>query len=136
MTINIFAVATRRKLRFPIAGSISIEEVWDLPLKASREGHPDLNTLAQILHDKVEKLPRRSFVDEDVQTSENSEEVLKLEIVKEIIAIKKAEVSERQTAAVNAAKRRDLDAIIARKKDAALENLSVEELEKIRADLG
>lgn len=135
MTINIFAVATRRKLRFPISGSITVEDVWDLPLKSKRDHGADLDKLAQILDAEVEKLPRRSFVDEEVQTSENSEVLLKLEIVKAIIATKKEEASSKQTEIVNAAKRRDLDALIARKKDAALESLSVEELEKIRDNL-
>lgn len=135
MTINIFAVATRRKLRFPISGSISVEDVWDLPLKSKRDHGADLDKLAQILDAEVEKLPRRSFVDEEVQTSENSEVLLKLEIVKAIIATKKEEAASKQAEVVNAAKLRDLDALIARKKDAALENLSVEELEKLRANL-
>lgn len=139
MNNNLFATATRKKLRFPIGGSISVEDVWDLPLKAraNRPTEPSLNELAVILNDHVEALPRRSFVDDEdeTQAADPHDVVLKLEIVKTIIAVKKAEAKAKEGAAVKAGQVSELDALIARKRQAEMENLSLEELEARRKAL-
>jgi hypothetical protein len=111
----LFAEATRRKLRFPIGGSISVEDVWDLPLKPrGNRPEPSLNELAQILTDLVEKL---------------------LEIVLAVIRVKKAEAKAKEGAVAQASQLSELDALIARKRQDALANLSLEELEKRRSEI-
>lgn len=132
---NIFAKATQLKLRFPIAGSISVEDVWDLPLKAKREGHADLDVLAQTLDELVSKEPRRSFVDDAVEGAEDSHNSLKLEIVLAVIAYKKDVKRQREGAVVAAGQARVLDDAIQRKKDEQLSNMSLEELQAERAKL-
>jgi hypothetical protein len=138
----VFAEGTRRKFRFPMGaaqgGSISIEDVWDLPLKArANRNEASLNELAQILTDQVEQLPKRNFVDDDevAAKADPNNYAAKLEIVLAIISVKKAEAKAKTTAAVNASQVAELDAIIARKQQAELENLSVEELQKRREAL-
>jgi hypothetical protein len=135
---NLFAICARRKYRFPFPGktsTLSVEDVWDLPLKA-RVGRtePSLNELAQILNELVESLPKRSFVDDEDATkpSDPDHAVHKLEIVKAIIATKKDEAKSREGAAVQAGQISELDALIARKKAAELESLPLEELERRR----
>lgn len=137
MTINdLFAFATRNKLRFPISGSISVEDVWDLPLKAKREGSPSLDELAQTLDDAVQTLPRRSFVDDSEGTSEKSVAQLKLDLVLFVIDVKKREAAGKQAAVVRESQARQLDELIARKQNQELEGKSVEELRALRDSLG
>jgi len=136
----VFAEATRRKYRFHTGygGSLSVEDIWDLPLKArANRSEASLNELAQTLTDQVEQLPKRNFVDDDEVTAkaDPNNYAAKLEIVLAIISVKKAEAKAKTNAAVNASKVAELDAIIERKQQAELENLSVEELQKRRAEL-
>lgn len=137
MTIsNLFAYATRKKLRFPIGGQISVEDVWDLPLKAKREGQPSLDELAQTLDDQVRASPRRSFVDDEgSEPSEKSLTQIKLDIVLAVIAVKKEEANAKETAVVRAGQARVLDEAIQRKKDEKLGSMTLEELEVERAKL-
>lgn len=140
MTIdNLFAVATRRKYRFPATGNtggtLNVEDVWDLNLKAKREGAASLDELAQKLDDEVQKLPRRSFVDDNATESSDTDARNKLEIVLHIIQVKKAEAKANETAAVRAGEAAKLDALIQRKENQELENLDITELQKRRAAL-
>ena len=134
----LFAEATRRKLRFPINGSISVEDVWDLPLKPGKRPEPSLNELAQILTDQVEKLPKRNFIDDDEEQAAKADPThlaTKLEIVLAVIRVKKAEAKAKEGAAVQASQLNEIDALIARKRQDALANLSLEELEKRRSEI-
>lgn len=138
MTIDLFAFAARRKLRFQeLGGSLSVEDVWDLPLKAvSANRQNSLDLLAQKLQEQVDRIPRRSFVDdEQTEASDPSYAKEKLEIVLAIIAVKKAERKAREGEAQRNAEASQLDALIARKQNQELENLSIEELQKRRAAL-
>lgn len=129
---NIFAIATRKKLRFPVAGSLSVEDVWDLPLKARREGQLNLDGLAFALNEVVEKQPRKSFVDDAPTTADNSDDALRLAIVLEIISVKKAELAAKENEAVRAGRANQLDELIARKQNQELEGKSLEELQAMR----
>jgi hypothetical protein len=135
----LFAEATRRKLRFPIGGSISVEDVWDLPLKPrGNRPEPSLNELAQILTDQVEKLPKRNFIDDDEEQAAKADPThlaTKLEIVLAVIRVKKAEAKAKEGAVAQASQLSELDALIARKRQDALANLSLEELEKRRSEI-
>lgn len=136
----LFAEATRRKYRFNTGygGSLSVEDVWDLPLKARmNRSEPSLNELAQTLTDQVEQLPKKNFVDDDEVAAKADPQnyASKLEIVLAVISIKKGEAKAKTAATVNASQVAELDALILRKQQAALEDLSVEELQAKRNSL-
>lgn len=135
----LFAEATRRKYRFPINGLISVEDVWDLPLKARpTRNEPSLNELAQILTDSVEALPKRNFIDDEADAASKSDPqhlAAKLEIVLAVIQVKKEEAKAKTSAAVQAGQLSELDALIARRKQDDLAGKSVAELEAMRAAL-
>jgi hypothetical protein len=126
VTANIFEQAARRKLRFPTAiGNLPVEDLWDLPLE-SKAGRLSLDLIAIDLHEQLEKVKTKSFV-----SGSKKDPVIQLrfDIVKHIIDTRVAE-----NAAKTEAKQRDtqiakISETLAKKKDAALENLSVEELE-------
>lgn len=129
----LFMIATRMQYRFPISGSITVEDVWQLPLKP-RQGRrePSLEELAQTLHERLEALPKRSFVDDETATTDPENLSTKLEIVKIIIQTKKTEAQAKQGAVAKASKLNELDALIARRKQDEMAGKSVEELEAMR----
>jgi hypothetical protein len=136
---DIFAIATRKKLRFPavgrLAGLLSVEDVWDLPLKAKRDGDASLNELALLLDAEVAKQPRKSFVDDETTDTVVTGDSLRLEIVLAIIAVKKEEAKVKESAVVRAGQIQQLDQLITQKQNEALAGKSIEELQAMRAAL-
>lgn len=130
---NIFEKASRAKLRFATArGNLSVEQLWDLPLD---KGEVSLYNLAQDLLTQVADKPaeKLSFFSKAVAVDETAE--LKFEIVKHIVTMRVAEAEAQQTEAIKRTQRAELDALIAAKKAEAKQNLSLEELEAMRAKL-
>ena len=130
---NIFEKASRAKLRFPTPrGNLSVEQLWDLPLD---KGEVNLYNLAQELLTQVADKPaeKLSFFSKAVTVDETAE--LKFEIVKHIVTVRVAEAEANQNEAIKRSQRAELDAIIAAKKAEAKQNLSLEELEAMRAKL-
>jgi hypothetical protein len=125
--MNIFEQASRKALRFFSArGLIATEDLWQMPL-TSKSGF-DLDTVAKTVNNELKAQAEESFV----QTSSNprkTELELQLEIVKHVIAAKQAENEARATAAANKEKREKLIAALAKKQDAAIDNLTAEELQ-------
>jgi hypothetical protein len=124
--VNIFAQATRQKLRFdtPI-GKLSVEDLWDLPLTA-RGNKASLDSLAIELDEQLEKGKNKSFVS---GAKKDPVVQLRFDIVKNIIDTKVAEnkaKTEQKQRETEIAKITDT---LAKKKDAALADLSVEALE-------
>lgn len=127
-----FKKAARLKLRFPsIKGHLSAEQLFDLPL-TSKSGF-DLDAVAKQINASLRLASEDSFV----TTKPNLEKDLNqlcLDIVKEVIADKIAENEANANAVAKRHEREKLLEVLQGKKDAALENLSEEELEaKIRA---
>jgi len=127
-----FKKAARLKLRFPsIKGYLSVEQLYDLPL-TSKAGF-DLDSVAKTINASLRVASEDSFVN----TKPNLEKDLNqlcLDIVKEVIADKLAENEANAKAVANRHEREKLLEVLQGKKDAALTNLSEEELEaKIRA---
>lgn len=124
-----FDIATRKKLRFDSnVGDLSVEDLWDLNLtggKASLEG------VAKTINRLLKQEEEESFVTPKVNKVKD-ELTLKLDIVRHIINIKIKEKEEKEKAAENKIFNEKLDAIIAKKQDAALENMSAEDLQKLR----
>ena len=133
--MNIFEKASKLKLRFTINGTISVEDLWDLPL-TSRSG-VDLNTLAQSIYAKLRTAEVPDFVGNGGTSTTTTDELnqLRLDLVKHVIAHKREASQANEAAAARLSEVNRLDALIAEKRDAETRMLSIEELEKKRAAL-
>ena len=127
-----FKEATRRKLRFnSINGVLSVEDIWDLPLTSEKKD--SLNKQAKSLNRELKASEEESFV--EAPTKENAILQLKFDIVKEVIKDRLAEKAARKNAADIKARKELLNGAIERKQHAALEDMSIEDLEAQRDSL-
>ena len=124
--MNVFEIATKEKYRFPYKGQISVEDLWDLSLTSLDNIFKTLNRQAKANREES-LLESKSKEDE---TLENQ-----IAIVKHIVAMKQEEIAARADAKANKEKREKIMAILADKKDAALKEMSVDELEKMLAEM-
>lgn len=126
--MNIFEKATRQKLRFASTrGELTIEQLWDIPLLAKNGNGFDLDTIAKSVNRELKEVAEESFVATANPARTTLE--LKLEILKHIISVKLDERSKAEKAESNRAERERLMEILQKKKDAQLEDLSVEEIQ-------
>lgn len=122
MEKNLFELATRCKYRFPYRGQITIEDLWDL--------HPtDLDSVFKVLNAEVKKASEESLL--KLKTKEDEELSDKIAIVRYIVSVKLEEQKIREKEKVNKETKQKLLAIKARREEAALENISDEELDKM-----
>lgn len=134
MEKNIFAEATRKKVRFATnVGNISVEDLWDLPLTTTKRDGIDLDTVSQIVLDEQEGSKRKSLV--NPRSEKNSLLDLKVEILTFIIDVKTKEKEAKELETINKEKLEKLMAIREKKQDASLEGLSLEEIDKEIASL-
>ena len=125
-TENLFESATRSKMRFPFKGMISVEDLWDLSLT-------NLDSVFKTLNAEVKKSEEESLL--NTKSKEDEELSNKIEIVKYIVNIKLEEKKTRENARKNAEMKQRLLEIKAKRQDAALENMSDEDLDKMLAEL-
>ena len=128
-----FEKAARQKLRFESPkGQLQVEDLWDLPL-TSTKGQANLDDIARGLHRQLKNGDDVSFVN----ATQKSDEVvqLKFDIVKHVIEVRLVENEAAAKARENKEKKQQLLAIIAQKKDAALQGTSLEELEAMVATM-
>jgi hypothetical protein len=119
--------ALRTKLRFSTTkGKLTTEDLFDLSLT-------DLNNLAIALDKKLSETPRKSFISDIAPDTQEDE--LRFNIVKDIITLKLVERDAARNAKEKAAEKAQLLEILHRKKNEALENLSVAEIEAKLAEL-
>ena len=125
-TERLFELATRNKMRFPFKGMISVEDLWDLSLT-------NLDSVFKTLNAEAKKSEEESLL--NTKSKEDEEISNKIEIVKYIVSVKLDEKKKREDAKKNAEMRQRLLEIKAKRQDAALENMSDEELDKTLAEL-
>lgn len=126
--MEIFAKATRVKLRFETPkGLLSVEDLWDLPLK-SRQGSANLNDVAVQLHGKLGQ-QQISFVEQPDPASNNEVEQLAFDVVKFIIDTRLAQAAINLKAVERKEQKARLLDIINRKQNAQLEDTPLEELQ-------
>lgn len=117
-TATLFELATRKKLRFASPkGLLTTEDLWDLPMT----GNTSLDTVSKLANRDVKVSAEESFVVD--ATPVNDIAVLKLDVLKHIIAVRKAEQAARMAAQEKADRRRKLLDLLAEKdneKDAAM----------------
>lgn len=125
-TTNIFEYATRNKVRFFYNGRLSVEDLWDLSVEDLDKIYKTLN--AQIKQSQEESLLlTRSEVDEKLD--------IQIEIIKHIVTVKLQEQAAREKEADKREQRQKIMSIIAKKQDESLENASIEDLNKMLAEL-
>lgn len=122
MNNEIFAVATREKYRFPYNGQISTEDLWDLT-------PAQLDRVYRALKKDQKNSNEESLM--ATRTSEDSAIDNKIALVKFVFDTKDSEKREAIIKAEREAQKKRVREIIASKKDDALKNMSIEELEKL-----
>ena len=127
MTTNeLFVKATRNNYQFPFRGMINVIDLWDLSLT-------NLDSVFKTLNAEVKKSEEESLL--NTKSKEDEEISNKIEIVKYIVSVKLDEKKKREDAKKNAEMRQRLLEIKAKRQDAALENMSDEDLDKALAEL-
>jgi len=131
--MSLFEQATRGKLRFTTErGVLTTEQLWDLPLQSKTQF--DLDTLAKGVNRELKAVGEESFV----ATSTNPIAgvlTLKLDVLKHIIGVKMNENKISAERSARAEERQKLLNILDKKKNAALEELTPEQVEARLAEL-
>jgi hypothetical protein len=125
-----FKKASQLKLRFSTdKGNVSVEDLWDLPLTSA--SGPSLQSVARALGKQLETDDEVDYVGET--TPQCDELALKLDIVKSVIASRKDANAEIRNATAKRNKNQKILAVLARKEDDDLENMSADELRALLA---
>ena len=119
---NLFEGAVRAKYRFPFKGQITAEDLWDLSPQ-------DLDRVFKALNADAKKQQEESLL--NIPDKETETLHRKIEIVKHIVAVKRAEIQAIKQAADKKAQKQRIMEIIAKKEDEALQNMSREDLMKM-----
>lgn len=124
---KLFVIASRMKYRYPYKGLISTEDLWDLSPQ-------DLDSIFKTLNSQLKALGEESLL---AEAEDKGAGVLrnKIDIIKYILREKLETRARNEQAAANAAKRQRIMEVIASKEDAALRDMSVEDLTKMLDEL-
>ncbi|KAB1161443.1 hypothetical protein KBX06_24800 [Micromonospora sp. C31] len=124
--MTIFEKATREKFRYPSAkGLLTTEQLWELPLTA-KSGF-SLDDVAKAVNAELKAVDTESFVATEANPAKATLET-KLEVVKHVIAVRLTEDQAAKAAAAKKLEKEKLLAVLARKQDAVLENLTEADL--------
>lgn len=123
---NIFEYATRNKVRFSFRGLISVEDLWDLSLTI-------LDSIYKELNKQSKQSEEESLL--NIKTQEDELLNVQIEIVKYIVSVKLAEKEAREKASAKKAQKQKIMSIIAAKQDEALQNSSIDDLQKMLDEL-
>ena len=127
MTVeNIFEYATRNKVRFSFRGLISVEDLWDLSLN-------NLDSIYKDLKKQSKQSEEESLL--NIKTQEDEFLNVQIEIVKYIVSVKLTEKEAREKATAKKAQKQKIMSIIAAKQDEALQNSSIDDLQKMLDEL-
>lgn len=128
-----YKYAAQHGLRYPsVRGQLTTEQIFALPLK-SATGF-DLDSTARTINNELKGLSEESFVDTG-SDPRKKELQFALDIVKDVISTKQALNAANLAKATKAAERKKILDALGAKKDEAISQASVEELEKKLAAL-
>jgi len=117
-----FEKASRIRLRFPIGGNVTVEQVWNTDEES-------LIAYEEVLQDELDKLGKSSRRKPVAKSNEIKRQELRLSIVSHVLDTKSAEkIKESSEAETKRHNERILN-LIADKKDKEFEALSITELE-------
>lgn len=124
--MNLFEIATRRKYRFATnKGSLSVEDLWDL-------SSTQLDATYRAMTKELREQGGESLMQKDYDNTVLAD---KIEIIKHIFLVKQEEIAARKAAEENRNKRQRIMEILEQKRDASLQNMSEEDLQKMLNDL-
>ena len=124
---KMFEFVLKNKVRFPYKGLVSVEDLFDLSVR-------ELDSIFKTLNAQVKKSQEESLL--TTKTKEDETLATQIEIVKYLVKTKlDAAEAEKQNKEVKEKKQKLME-IIAAKKDEALRNASVEELQAMLDNLG
>jgi len=127
---DIFKQATKLPLRFDSSkGLLTVEDLWKLPLTSNTR--PSLDGIAIAVNTELQAHEQQSFVTPSNIGSKLLS--LKLEVLKDIIATRQEDNAAIIAAGAKAANKSRIREIIATKKDGALHDMTIEELEALEA---
>lgn len=122
-----FEKATKQKLRFNTTkGLLSVEDLWDLSLTS-------LDSIARSVNKALKEESEESFI--AVKTAANTTQQLRLDILKYIIEVKLKEKEVAKTRAEKSAKIETLKALAASKEIEELGAKSLDDIQKMIAEL-
>lgn len=122
--MNIFEKASRLKLRFDLNGQISVEQIWTVPMSA-------LADYEQSLTEVVEGYGKSTRRSKKTRTEQQELNQLRLEIVTYVLDVRETELEAAKNAADVKEHNQKILELIRNKQDQKLQDMSVEELEKL-----
>jgi len=131
--VNNFELASRKGLRFSTpAGSLGVEDLWNLPLTSTVKNRPNLNDIAAGLDELLNK-HRVSFVTKKAEGINYDK--LRFDIVVHVINVRMAENEAKVQASAKAEKKQRLLELISEKQDEDLKSKSLDDLVAMVNDL-
>lgn len=120
---ELFILAARKKYRYQYKGTLTTEDLWDLPVESLDAIYKNLNAELKKQNSEEESLLSGNKKTGYVTTIENQ-----IKIVKHIVSVKLVEAEKRKKAAAAKKEKERLMEVLARKQDAKIEGMSEEEL--------
>lgn len=125
--MDIFKYAIKNKLRFNYKGVCTVEDLYDIPLTSLDRMYGEL------------KKQQKGFGEDSLLNKKSSEEKeigVKIEIVESIVADRLADIEKAKKVQQTRERNRRIAQIIADKEDAALNDMSLEDLKAMLASDG
>lgn len=123
---NLFIKATRQGYRWEYKGLRNVEDLWKL-------SGVQLDEIYKVLRKEIKESAEESLLAKKNAKISMIEDMA--EIVKYILTVKVNEAEMATKAVANKQQKAMIDDIIAQKKNVALANMSIEELEKMKENL-
>lgn len=125
--MDIFKYAVKNKMRFSYKGVCTVEDLYDIPLSGLDKMYGEL------------KKQQKGFGEDSLLNKKSSEEKevgIKIEIIENIVADRLADIDKAKKAQQTRERNRRIAQIIADKEDAALNDMSLEDLKAMLASDG
>lgn len=123
---NIFEVAAKEKFRFSFKGQLSVEDLYDLSLE-------NLDMIFKSLNSQLKQSQEESLL--GTKSKADKELDIKISIIKHIADEKLATKEKAIQARAIKEQKQKIQELIATKKNESLQNLPVEELQKMLNDM-
>lgn len=125
---NIFALATRQKLRWSVGSAqlLALEDLWTLPLTTTKASGLSLENVAKATKRELDLASEENFF--AAATPANDVAKLKLDVVMYVGNTLKAEAAARLDASKKAARRKEILELLAEQEKAADKGKTKEEL--------
>lgn len=127
--MDIYKEAAEKKIRYDSPnGSLTVEDLFDLPLQTKKENKPCLDSIAKDVYKALENT-EISFVNETSRKDQLTH--LKMDVVKDVIETKKQREKESIMAAKAAEKKDRILSIMYEKEEEDLKGKSYDELKEL-----